>query len=858
MMRAHNLSTISFPMTEKNKATLVVTLIVVALSCAFLYQGISYHIKVIDEMIRYEEEEFSQVIEVVEQYSFQTYKERVVSLLQNNEPIVRAFAERDRELLYNLVLPKYGLLQRENKYFYVMHFHLPDNMTFLRMHNPDFFGDDLTGARPIVAAVHKTKKQLSGYEIGRNGPFYRVVQPVFYNNEYAGALEFGIRVHQVSEEVNERVGTDVTSFFKAENWKKATRVKAEYIDFGSYVIISHGETVMASLPPDIHLEDSQEITVADKSYAVHFHPIFKDYQGESIGGMLLFQDITHAVHQKNRFITHALLFTGALLCCSFVVLYLTFGRIVGALDREVSGRVKAEEEKRRLGILLGNIVNSMPSVLVGIDRENRVIQWNDEAERKTGISAEKAEGRMLEEVMPQLSGWMEEVRHSISRSGVHKKIRMEEERDGETDYSDMTVYPLVADGVEGAVIRIDDVTDHVRSGLETIRLQARLQQAQKMEAVGTLAGGIAHDFNNVLAIIMGFSELALLKLPEESNAKEDMKRVFDAGIRAREMIKQILTFSRQRKFELEPLYLHLVLKESLKLLRASIPSTIEIQEDIETKNDTVLADLTHMQQMIMNLVTNAYHAMREKGGVLSIRLFPVAMDSEKVEAQGLVLEPGKYLQLDVGDTGEGMDKRVMERIFEPYFTTKEMGKGTGMGLAIVHGIVINHGGDITVASESGKGTVFHVYLPLREKSSVKEVEERQEYALPEGKESLLIVDDEEHLLEMEKQMLTGLGYKVTAMNDSEEALKRFIVTPDAFDLVITDMTMPHMNGVELVRKLFAVKPELPVILCTGYSELINEQKAKMLGIREYMMKPIALEKMARVVRKALDEGKSEK
>ncbi|MCK5340137.1 MAG: response regulator, partial [Desulfobulbaceae bacterium] len=382
------------------------------------------------------------------------------------------------------------------------------------------------------------------------------------------------------------------------------------------------------------------------------------------------------------------------------------------------------------------------------------------------------------------------------------------------------------------------------------------QQAQKMEAVGTLAGGIAHDFNNILAIIMGFSELALLKLPEESNAKEDMKRVFDAGIRAREMIKQILTFSRQRKFELEPLYLHLVLKESLKLLRASIPSTIEIQEDIETKNDTVLADLTHMQQMIMNLVTNAYHAMREKGGVLSIRLFPVAMDPEKVEAQGLVLEPGKYLQLDVGDTGEGMGKRVMDRIFEPYFTTKDIGKGTGMGLAIVHGIVMNHGGDIAVESEPGKGTVFHVYLPLCEKSSVKEVEERQGDALPTGKESLLVVDDEEHLLEMEKQMLIGLGYKVTAMNDSEEALKRFIVTPDAFDLVITDMTMPHMNGVELVRKLFAVKPELPVILCTGYSELINEQKAKMLGIREYMMKPVVLEKMARVVRKALDEGKS--
>jgi len=373
-----------------------------------------------------------------------------------------------------------------------------------------------------------------------------------------------------------------------------------------------------------------------------------------------------------------------------------------------------------------------------------------------------------------------------------------------------------------------------------------------MESIGTLAGGIAHDFNNALYSMIGFTELAMDDIPEGSLAKENLQEVLIGALRAKEMVKQILAFSREADSEKKPVEIQSVVKEALKLLRNSIPSTVEIRSDIDVDYDSVLADSTQIHQLVMNLATNAYQAMRKAGGVLELTLTQAAIGADDAD---LDLAPGSYLKLTVSDTGEGIDHVVIQRIFDPYFSTKAPGEGTGMGLAVVHGIVKSHGGDIKVLSELGKGTVFHVYLPLLDKIRPDETGTVPIRPAPTGTEHVLLVDDEENIVLMTQQMLMRLGYQVTSRTGSVEALEAFRANPEAFDLVITDMTMPNMTGVELASRIKSIKPDIPIITCSGFSEMMDEDKAKNIGIAAYIMKPILKAELAGIVRKVLDAAK---
>ena len=384
-----------------------------------------------------------------------------------------------------------------------------------------------------------------------------------------------------------------------------------------------------------------------------------------------------------------------------------------------------------------------------------------------------------------------------------------------------------------------------------IKMEERLRQSQKMEAIGTLAGGIAHDFNNILVPILGYGELALSRITPDNPLTSDLQQITTAALRAKDLVQQILAFSRQAPQERRPLRPHLVIKEALKLLRASLPTTIEIREEIATDCGTILADPTQLHQIVMNLCTNAYQAMRESGGILGVRLFKVTIGEKNSKVADSDLLPGNYVQLEVSDTGYGMRRETMERIFEPYFTTKDKGQGTGLGLSVVHGIVKGYQGQVSVYSEPGKGTCFHVYLPLiAEAPSLGESVPTS--PLPTGSERLLVVDDETVITTMLEAILTNLGYQVTAVNNSEEALALIAHAPSTFDLLITDMTMPHLTGLELTTKVLAIRSDLPIILCTGFSELINKEQARALGIRAYLMKPVSVHELALAVRKALD------
>lgn len=396
-----------------------------------------------------------------------------------------------------------------------------------------------------------------------------------------------------------------------------------------------------------------------------------------------------------------------------------------------------------------------------------------------------------------------------------------------------------------------DITSIKNAEKASKKLEIQLRQAQKMEAIGTLAGGIAHDFNNILTAIIGYSEIIRDDLKEEGLKLKCVNEVLNAGNRAKDLVRQILAFSRQSNQEKQPIQVHLIIKEALKLLRPSLPATIHIEQDIETGEDSIMANPTQVHQIMMNLCTNAYHSMREKGGTLSIVLKTMEVMKGDSRVSSLKLIPGRYAKLQIGDTGTGMGKATQARIFEPYFTTKKRGEGTGLGLAVVHGIIKNLKGDITVHSEENIGTRFNVYLPISE-SHTQENFSNNQTTVPKGKERILLVDDEDMVAEMEQLQLESLGYRVKRYNYPQQALDDFYDNPEEYDLLITDMTMPELTGAELSQKILKICPDFPIIICTGFSDILDEKKAKAIGIKAYINKPIVKRDLAEIIRKILD------
>jgi PAS domain S-box-containing protein len=396
-----------------------------------------------------------------------------------------------------------------------------------------------------------------------------------------------------------------------------------------------------------------------------------------------------------------------------------------------------------------------------------------------------------------------------------------------------------------------DITKRKEAELSRARLEHQLREAQRLESIGTLAGGIAHDFNNILSAIIGYAELAGDDLPAQSAVQAYLAQVLKASYRAKELVDQILTFSRQQEQERKPINCQIVLDEALNLLRASLPSTIEIRREIDPQLPLMLGDPGRIHQIVLNLATNAMHAMRECGGILEVRLAPLKIDSEFAQThEGL--HEGNYLRLIVSDTGCGMDKRTQERIFEPFFTTKAPGEGTGLGLAMVYGIVKDHNGAISVYSEPGKGTTFNVYFPVHQ--DLKLATATQSDGVPKGRgQRVLFVDDEEPLAVLGKQRLERLGYEVSMHTSSIEALQDFRTRPDQFDLLISDYTMPDMNGADLAKHVLKARCDMPVILVTGYSSTINPDIAASIGIRELLMKPMTAQIIGDAVHRVLAE-----
>lgn len=539
----------------------------------------------------------------------------------------------------------------------------------------------------------------------------------------------------------------------------------------------------------------------------------------------------------------------------------THGEIIGAIGivTDIAYRKASEAEVERLGRRNQLILNAAGEGILGLDRDGRIEFANPTSAEMLGYEVDELIGRDLHRLIhfrnadgsenPSCDCPMTKTLTDGSPCRVRDELLWR--KNGTAFPAAYASTPIIEDGqITGAVITFRDITARIKADEARQKLEGQLRQAQKMEAIGTLAGGIAHDFNNILTPIIGYCELSLQEIAKNSSLHGKIEQVLKSSLRAKDLVSQILTFSRKREQELRPVQISLVIGEALTFLRSSLPSTITIRRQIDPGADTgkVLADPTRIHQIVINLCANAAHAMGEKGGTLGVAL-SLKRIGPTPDRRFPELEPGNYLRLSISDTGHGIDEKSLQRIFEPYFTTKSPSEGTGLGLAVVYGIVKGLGGNISVKSQPGLGATFDVLLPLVVELEDAAIEGARKLSVGSG--HILLVDDETAIVDLQKEMVEHLGYSATVKYNSLDALEAFRDNPGCFDLIITDQTMPQMTGVELAKEALKIRYDIPIIVCTGFSETIDDSRARTEGIRLVLMKPLLLHDLAEAIRRVL-------
>ncbi|MCK9294281.1 MAG: PAS domain S-box protein [Desulfobulbaceae bacterium] len=983
----------SLKLTARTKAILLVTSIITALALFYSLHQVANYNKQIASYIVEEKKDFQQIFTSAQNFYFSIYNNWLINFIESNPENIKAFAERDREKLYRLTRPMYDSLKKSYPYIFVMHFHLPDGQAFLRMHKPDFYGDDLRQIRPAIQEVNNTCKPLFGYEIGVYGAFYRIIRPVFHGGRYVGALEIGIRTEEIVDELRRATDKQTSAFFANSFWQKASENKQNHKIFGMHTLVEDKPLIGEILPADFKFDKSAEqIAHHGRTYLIHILEGFKNCAQEPIGGIIAMQDISPQIAEKKHFILYSLLISAGLgaLC----ILFLSFsfrnlignlekskemqGLLINELNREIAGRAETEKALSMSETSHRRILNSLPdniflinldfiitwanetalklapdfigapcdycrksddfsrenclcrksftskstqratihlpatdegrpekyfefiaipqlkdqeqltgSLVVmrditqriktdqqveklnrqnrlllesagegiyGVDIKGRTTFMNPAAVRMTGFTEAEMLGRNQHELLHHTradgNGYPVcdcPVHATLSTKKTHMVIdEVFWKKDGGSFPVEYVVTPVMEDEeVIGAVVLFNDITSRKT-------LEKQLLHAQKMEAVGRLTSGIAHDFNNLLTTILGYSELLLLQLDKDDPGRDKIQMINQAGRMAAGLTRQLLTFSRKQILEIKTINLNSVIDRLTKMLKRLIGENIILDIRYYSPECHIQADAGQCEQVIMNLAINAKDAM-PKGGQLRISSEVVRLEAEKHTGFDDILS-GSYVLLQISDTGEGMTEETQKLIFEPFFTTKEQGKGTGLGLATVYGIIKQHNGFISVTSAPGQGTTFAIYFPLSDARPSQETIMTGDI-LPRGSETILVVDDTPSIRQFIRDALDPLGYKILEAPNGEEALKYHDAGGGkTIDLLLTDMVMPGLSGKELARAMQPSHRAMRTLYMSGHiSSDLGENQTAAAGMN-FITKPLSAREIALKVRNILDSG----
>ncbi len=861
-------------MNVKWKAISAVMAVITFICAIYIFSYLESKTENMDESISVYTTSLTSLVEFIERHNKQEYQNRIRSFVNYRlsparEKLILAFRDRNRADLLAASRPFLETLQKESPYFASMAWLLPDNTVFLRVHKPALHGDYVGDMRPDIAEVNAHHKQVSGFAVGIVGMQFRVVQPVFYHDKYLGAVQFGIDARELLDTVKQELGVASALLISNERYVYVKRpvlpaVTGKACSVQSEEIVLFQSTVNEICGPS----ESLEYSVKNRHYVIKKILGLPDYRGENIGYLIVALDTTAFHDSARKTVIWTVLFAAAVLILSFLILDVSFEKILKRvvdlnrslatekenLTRRVEERTRELEKKAAEYEQIAHAIENSIDGVMFTDLEQRVTYMNRAACEMAGYA--------LDEVIGQKATIFAQDKHIIEReilpamhkngywSGGMNALR----KNGEVlEVLVSATFIRQPDGTPaGMAVTLRDLTEIRQLEKEKTAVEQQLHQAMKMEAIGRLAGGIAHDFNNILNVINGYAELALMETSPEGPLRRKLTNILEAGERAARLTQQLLAFSRKQIINVEPVIFNELLQDLYRMMKRILGEDIDIMIDTSPGLWPVMVDRSQFEQILMNLVVNARDAM-PSGGRLTIETANVTVDEEYSQSH-YNIQPGDYVMIAVSDTGAGMTAEVKGKIFEPFFTTKEQGKGTGLGLATVYGIVKQNNGFIMVYSEPGHGTTFKILIPRVADSEIKEDTwaDSDRNVLHYGDETILIVEDDEGVCRLAEEMLSDLGYTVLTAHRAEDALNIFKHPPEKIHILLTDVVMPGMSGPELADKVKTIQPDVKILFMSGYTENAIVHKGILKSGIRFIHKPFAIRTLAEAVRQVLD------